>query len=117
MNHTVEYFASSDDSVRTILHEWNLADLEENSSKLVDSISKQFSVKAFDAKFRTLDSILTTSLGTQTLKDINTGFSEETVRDDVKWSREGGLNVYLLMFKRDGPESMYRQIRLITYFR
>jgi hypothetical protein len=113
MAYTVEYFVTADDSVRTILHEWNVAEEADNSA-LVYSDSPQTNViNAFNRKFATLDSTFTNLLGKPVIKDIKNIFLEETERDDVKWQGQDRLNVYLLMFKRD--MNTYRQIRLIVY--
>ncbi len=120
MTYTVEYYATADDSVRTILHEWNVAKEEENStlvnSALIDLDSPQTNViNAFNRKFATLDSTLTNLLGQPAIKNIKNSFLEETERDDVKWQGLDQLNGYLLMFKRD--INTYLQIRLIVYSR
>lgn len=118
MAYTLEYFATSDDSIRTILHEWNIEE-EPNDSALINSAllnsdSPQTNViNAFNRKFATLDSTFTSLLGKPAIKDIKSSFLEETERDDVKWQGSNQLNVYLLMFKRD--INTYRQIRLIVY--
>lgn len=118
MTYSVEYFATSDDSVRTILHEWNVAedtnDSTQINSSLLDSDSPQIKViNTFDRKFASLDSTFTNLLGKPAIKEIKSIFLEETERDDVKWHGLNKLNVYLLMFKRD--MNTYRQIRLIVY--
>jgi hypothetical protein len=69
MAYTLEYFATSDDSIRTILHEWNIEE-EPNDSALINSAllnsdSPQTNViNAFNRKFATLDSTFTSLLGT-----------------------------------------------------
>jgi hypothetical protein len=120
MAYTIEYFATSDDSIRTILHEWNVAE-EPNDSALInsaslDSHSPQTNViNAFNRKFAILDSTFTNLLGKPAIQDIKSSFLEETERDDVKWQGLNQLNAYLLMFKRD--INTYRQIRVIVYLK
>jgi len=117
MAYTLEYFATSDDSVRTILHEWNVEEANNSSavnSVLLDLDIPQASViSAFNSKFAKLDSTFTSLIGNPAVKEIKSNFLEETERDDVKWEGLKQLNVYLLMFKRD--MNTYRQIRLIVY--
>lgn len=119
MDYTVEYFATSDDSVRTILHEWNVAvksNSSETNSSLTDTeLPQENIIHAFQNKFAQLDSILMSSLGKPILKDIKGNFEEKTERDDIKWVGRNQLNVYLLMFKRD--KNTYRQIRMISYLK
>jgi hypothetical protein len=116
MEYTIEYFASPDDSVRVILHEWNVAqdpNLKRNYGDSENSDSTQSVVaKTFESKFINLDSTLTALLGKSIVRDIKSNFLEETERDDVKWVGNQ-LSAYLLMFKRD--TDIYRQIRLIVY--
>jgi hypothetical protein len=117
MEYTIEYFATSDDSVRTIVHEWNVANESNlrlnNDSENSDSMLS-FIIRSFDSKFIGLYSTFTALFGTPTVRDIKSDFFVETNRDDVKWSG-GQLKAYLLMFKRD--KDIYRQIRLIVYTR
>jgi hypothetical protein len=115
--YVIEYFATSDDSVRTILHEWNVA--EKSSSQTGDAswvgahLPQANTIKVFERKFAELDSTMTSVLGKPAIKDIKSSYLEETERDDVKWVGQNQLNVYLLMFKRD--RNTYRQIRMIAY--
>jgi hypothetical protein len=117
MNYTIEYFATSDDSVRTILHEWNLEDKQNstiNDPTYIDSDLQQVQIiNAFQAKFANLDSTFTSLFGKPVVKDIKSNFFGETERDDVKWIGQNHLNVYLLMFKRNN--NIYRNIRVIAY--
>jgi hypothetical protein len=113
MDYTVEYFATSDDSIRTVMHEWNISE-DLYDSALRDSDSPQtIIINAFNRKFELLDSTYTNLLGKPAIKDIKSSFLEQTERDDIKWNGLNQLNVYLLMFKRD--MDTYRQIRLIVY--
>lgn len=114
MEYSVEYFATSDDSVRTILHEWSVSN--EATVDLIDPKSPQKNIiNAFDKKFATLFLISQNLLGEPTLNDIRGTSLEESERDDVKWQGFNRFNAYLLMFKRD--LYTYRQIRLIVYLK
>jgi hypothetical protein len=117
IDYTIEYFATSDGSIRTILHEWNVAKelhttADDSSIVFLDSPQTEI-IRAFKEKFDNVDSILTASLGLPIYKDIKDNFLEEIERDDIKWTGQNQLNAYLLMFKRD--DNTYRQIRLIIY--
>ncbi|MDB5276124.1 MAG: hypothetical protein JWR61_1079 [Ferruginibacter sp.] len=113
MEYTLEYYATSDDSVRTILHEWDVAEVANDSVSVNSASPRTNIIKTFDRKFSTLDLTFTKLLGTPSVRNIKSKFLEETERDDVKWQRLNQLNAYLLMFKRD--IDTYRQIRLIVY--
>lgn len=118
MDYTIEYFAAPDDSVRTIIHEWNVAKKKNllNDSGLIDpDLPQVVIINAFQRRFDELDSIFTSSLGSPFAKDIKSNFLEATERDDIKWVAKNQLNVYLLMFKRDN--NIYRQIRAVTYLK
>ncbi|MBO9562231.1 MAG: hypothetical protein J7621_05625 [Niastella sp.] len=115
MEHTVECFATADDSVRVILHEWSVpknVTTQLSNTGSGDPASQTKVVNVFNNKFTSLDSSLTRLIGKPTVRDIKTGFQKEIGRDDVKWTGNQ-LNAYLLMFKRDND--VYRQIRLIVY--
>jgi hypothetical protein len=115
MEHTVECFATADDSVRVVLHEWSVpkgVTTPLTNAGSADPASQTRVVNAFNNRFTNLDSSFTKLLGTPIIRDIKTGFQKEVGRDDVKWAANQ-LNAYLLMFKRDGD--VYRQIRLIVY--
>ncbi len=104
IRHTIEYFATADDTVRVILHEWTIGRIDPEAPDKV--------MNAINNKFTNLDSTFTSLLGTPIVRNIKNGFQQETERDDVKWTGNQ-LNAYLLMFKRDS--SFYRQIRLVVY--
>jgi hypothetical protein len=117
IRYTLEYLATSDDSIRTILHEWNVTEEPNNSTSFTDLLDsgspKTHVIDTFNTKFAILDSTLTNLLGKPVVKDIKDNFLTETERDDVKWQGVNQLNAYLLMFKRD--TDTFRQIRLIVY--
>ncbi|HMT75948.1 MAG TPA: hypothetical protein PKA77_17880 [Chitinophagaceae bacterium] len=113
MNYSINYWSSSDDSIRAVLYEWNrqyVSQQNDTASMNVDQSSPQL----FDAKFIELEKSISSVLGKPTLKNINPILSEETQRDDIKWVSPNSLNVYLLMFKDRGG---YREIRMATYIK
>lgn len=119
LSYIIEYFASSDDSVRTIVHEWSVAaysSLAYNKAKVTDlNLPQAAVIEVFMKKFEFLDSTFTSSLGLPVLKNIRGDYFEDSERDDIKWLGQNPVNVYLLMFKRD--KNTFREIRAIVYMK
>lgn len=119
LNYIIEYFASSDDSVRTIVHEWAVAansSLAYDEAKVTDlNLPQAAVIEVFKNKFEFLDSTFTSSLGLPVLKNIRGNYFEDSERDDIKWLGQNPVNVYLLMFKRD--KNTYREIRTIVFMK
>lgn len=111
IEYTIEYFMTSDDSIRTILHEWSVAEQENDNP--VSHLAQRIIIERFERKFTQLDSNFTALIGLPTLRDIKQGYFIETEKDDVKWPENKTFNAYLFMFKRD--KNIYRQIRAVTY--
>jgi len=109
-------FATPDDSIRTIIHEWNVSNSDNKLEDLFDSdLLKADIIKAYNKKFNSLDSTFTALLGKPISKKISKHFLQNTKRDGIKWTIQTNLNIYLLMFKR--AINTYREIRAIIYLK
>lgn len=113
LDHIIEYFASPDDSIRVILHEWNSTQNPDETNYNHSDTADRLQINLFQMKFEKLNSSIDSFLGRPHVKNITYGSFAETERDDVKWLSNDKLQGYLLMFKRD--INTYRQIKLIVY--
>ncbi|MEJ8597582.1 hypothetical protein JSO62_02575 [Riemerella anatipestifer] len=97
----VDYFFTKSEELKCKLYEWNINYDSKNQSK---SLQK---------KFGEIKEFVTTKIGKpsfENYEDLSTS-TEQTVRDDVKWTSEN-LGAYLFRFKGKGG---FDQIRLSIY--